>query len=33
VGAGICGTNNGCIAVYQHGNGDRDHDHEADADH
>jgi hypothetical protein len=31
VGAGICGTNNGCIAVYQHGDGD--HDHEADAGH
>jgi hypothetical protein len=30
VGAGICGTNNGCIAVYQHGDGD---DHEADASH
>jgi len=29
VGAGICGGNNGCIAVYQHG----DHDQEADADH
>jgi hypothetical protein len=36
VGAGICGTNNGCIAVYQHGDGDRDHHHddeEADAGH
>src|SRR4029077_19771369 len=32
VGAGICGTNNGCIAVYHHGDGDHDHDdHEADA--
>jgi hypothetical protein len=29
VGAGICGGNAGCIAVYQHG----DHDQEADADH
>ena len=27
VGAGICGTNNGCVAVYQHKkNGDGDHD-------
>jgi hypothetical protein len=35
VGAGICGqATNGCIAVYQHGDGDRDRDdHEADADH
>ena len=34
VGAGICGTNNGCIAVYHHGDGDHDHDdHEADAGH
>jgi hypothetical protein len=28
VGAGICGTNDGCIAVYQHR--DRDHDHDGD---
>jgi hypothetical protein len=34
VGAGICGGNNGCIAVYQHGDGDHDRDdHEADAGH
>ena len=34
VGAGICGTNNGCIAVYHHGDGDHDHDdHTADAGH
>jgi hypothetical protein len=33
VGAGICGTNNGCIAVYRHGDGDHDHDHDADAGH
>jgi hypothetical protein len=35
VGAGICGqATNGCIGVYQHGDGDRDRDdHEADADH
>jgi hypothetical protein len=37
VGAGICGTNNGCIAVYKHHvpghDGDDDHDHEADAGH
>jgi len=34
VGAGICGTNNGCIAVYHHGDGDHDHDdHAADAGH
>lgn len=32
VGAGICGSNNGCIAVYQHGDRD-DTDHEADAGH
>jgi len=30
VGAGICGTNNGCIAVYQHGDHDHDHDHDGD---
>jgi hypothetical protein len=30
VGAGICGTSNGCVAVYQHKV--RDHDHEADND-
>jgi hypothetical protein len=30
VGAGICGTNNGCVAVYQHGHGDHDHDHDHD---
>jgi len=29
VGAGICGTNNGCVAVYQHKDRDRDDDHEA----
>jgi hypothetical protein len=29
VGAGICGTSNGCVAVYQHKVGDRDDDHEA----
>jgi len=29
VGAGICGTNNGCVAVYQHNDRDRDDDHEA----
>jgi hypothetical protein len=29
VGAGICGTNNGCVAVYQHKVRDRDDDHEA----
>jgi hypothetical protein len=37
VGAGICGTNNGCIAVYKHHvpgrDDDDDHDHEADAGH
>src|ERR1700688_1062924 len=34
VGAGICGGNSGCIAVYQHGDGDRDRDdHEANAGH
>jgi hypothetical protein len=37
VGAGICGTNNGCIAVYKHHvhdhDDDGDHDHEADAGH
>jgi hypothetical protein len=30
VGAGICGTNAGCIAVYQHGDHDHDHDHDHD---
>jgi hypothetical protein len=29
VGAGICGTNSGCVAVYQHKPRDRDDDHEA----
>jgi hypothetical protein len=29
VGAGICGTSNGCVAVYQHKVRDRDDDHEA----
>jgi hypothetical protein len=29
VGAGICGTNNGCVAVYRHKDRDRDYDHEA----
>jgi hypothetical protein len=29
VGAGICGTSNGCVAVYQHRDRDRDDDHEA----
>jgi hypothetical protein len=34
VGAGICGGNAGCIAVYQHGDGDGDRDdHEANAGH
>jgi hypothetical protein len=35
VGAGICGGNNGCIAVYAHRDhdDDHDHDHEADAGH
>jgi hypothetical protein len=39
VGAGICGTNNGCVAVYKHhvpgrdDDGDGDHDHEANAGH
>jgi hypothetical protein len=35
VGAGICGTNNGCIAVYKHHvpGRDDDHDHEANAGH
>ena len=28
VGAGICGTSNGCIAVYQHKVRDHDHDHD-----
>ncbi len=32
VGAEICGTTNGCIGVFQHGDGDHDRDdHEADA--
>ena len=31
VGAGICGTNNGCIAVYKHHV--RDHDDDDDHDH
>jgi len=37
VGAGICGSNSGCVAVYQHKvdddddhDGDDDHDHRAD---
>jgi hypothetical protein len=30
VGAGICGTNDGCIAVYQHRDRDHDHDHDGD---
>jgi hypothetical protein len=30
VGAGICGTNNGCIAVYKHHFRDDDHDHDDD---
>jgi hypothetical protein len=33
VGAGICGTNNGCVAVYQHkknGDGDDDEDDEGE---
>ena len=29
VGAGICGSSQGCVAVYQHKVGDRDDDHEA----
>jgi hypothetical protein len=29
VGAAICGTSNGCVAVYQHKIRDRDDDHEA----
>ena len=29
VGAGICGTSNGCVAVYQHKVRDRGDDHEA----
>src|SRR5579862_609715 len=38
VGAGICGTNNGCVAVYKHhvpghDEDDGDHDHEANAGH
>jgi hypothetical protein len=33
VGMGICGTNNGCVAVYKHGDHDHDHDHDADAGH
>ena len=33
VGAGICGTSNGCVAVYQHKVRDRDDDHEAENDH
>jgi hypothetical protein len=33
VGAGICGTSNGCVAVYQHKVRDRDHDHDHDHDH
>jgi hypothetical protein len=32
VGAGICGTSNGCVAVYQHKVRDRDGDHEAKND-
>jgi len=34
VGANICGSNNGCIAVYEHDvDGDRDRDHDRDDDH
>ena len=33
VGAGICGTNNGCVAVYQHKVRDRDDDDDDDHDH
>lgn len=33
VGSEICGTNNGCIGVYQHGHGDHDHDQDDDHDH
>jgi hypothetical protein len=33
VGAGICGTNSGCVAVYQHKARDRDDEHEARNDH
>jgi fermentation-respiration switch protein FrsA (DUF1100 family) len=33
VGAGICGSNSGCVAVYQHGDGDHDHDEVANAGH
>jgi hypothetical protein len=33
VGAGICGGNNGCIAVYKSGGDDDDHDHDHDHDH
>jgi hypothetical protein len=32
VGAGICGTSQGCVAVYQHRGRDRDDDHEANND-
>ena len=32
VGAGICGTSNGCVAVYQHKVHDRDDDHDANND-
>jgi hypothetical protein len=30
VGAGICGTNNGCVAVFRHRDRDRDDDHDHD---
>jgi hypothetical protein len=33
VGAGICGTNSGCVAVYQHKAHDRGDDHDHDHDH
>jgi hypothetical protein len=33
VGAGICGTTNGCIAVYKHHVRDHDHDDDGDHDH
>jgi hypothetical protein len=30
VGSGICGTNNGCVAVYSHDSDRDDHDHDGD---
>jgi hypothetical protein len=33
VGAGICGTTNGCIGVYAHRDHDHDHDNDGDDDH